>query len=303
MVVKDEADIVGQTLDAALTWCDNVYVFDNGSTDGTWELVREMAGRHPAIVPFASEAVPFHQGLRGTLYRHFRRRARPGDWWCKLDADEFYIDDPQTFLARILPRNNEVWSSSFQYYFTDVDARRWEADPSCFAGPGPIEERIRHYKNNWSELRFFRESPGLEWREDEHGMPIGPAPLGLFGVSPRRIRLKHYQYRSPEQIQRRLDSRLQAPGVAFRHEKRANWLMSTFGAPAGFEEPAASVAVEEAAPSWRDRVVPAELLNRDDGTGSYLSDPTALPQLPVAHRELRRLRARGMALRWRVLHR
>lgn len=35
--VRGENDIVGETLKAALDWSDQIFVFDNGSTDGTWE--------------------------------------------------------------------------------------------------------------------------------------------------------------------------------------------------------------------------------------------------------------------------
>ena len=36
--VRDEADIIGQSLRHMLTWVDAIYVFDNGSVDDTWEI-------------------------------------------------------------------------------------------------------------------------------------------------------------------------------------------------------------------------------------------------------------------------
>ncbi len=38
-LVKNEADIIEQTLKAGIDWSDFIYVFDNGSSDGTWEKV------------------------------------------------------------------------------------------------------------------------------------------------------------------------------------------------------------------------------------------------------------------------
>jgi glycosyltransferase involved in cell wall biosynthesis len=50
MVVKNEVDIIAHTLRAASEWCDQIYVLDNGSDDGTWEVVEQMARENRAIV-------------------------------------------------------------------------------------------------------------------------------------------------------------------------------------------------------------------------------------------------------------
>ena len=41
-MVKNEADIIEQTIKAAAKWSDFIYIFDNGSTDGSWEKVLEL---------------------------------------------------------------------------------------------------------------------------------------------------------------------------------------------------------------------------------------------------------------------
>ena len=43
--VRDEADIVDQSLQKILAWADAIYVFDTGSVDNTWEIVQDFAGR------------------------------------------------------------------------------------------------------------------------------------------------------------------------------------------------------------------------------------------------------------------
>lgn len=35
------------------------------------------------------------------------------DWWCILDENEIYIDDPREFFARVPGCQGEAWSSSF----------------------------------------------------------------------------------------------------------------------------------------------------------------------------------------------
>jgi len=59
--VRDEADIIGQCLDHALRWADEVYVFDTGSVDNTWEIVRDFASRDKRVVPMRKESVFFSE--------------------------------------------------------------------------------------------------------------------------------------------------------------------------------------------------------------------------------------------------
>ena len=52
LLVKNEADIIRESLMAAIQWSDKVIVIDNGSTDGTWEIVQELAKQDPRIVAY-----------------------------------------------------------------------------------------------------------------------------------------------------------------------------------------------------------------------------------------------------------
>jgi hypothetical protein len=268
-VVKNEADIIETTLRKAAEWCDHIFVYDNGSVDGTWEIVNSLSRELSQVRPFKQDARRFTDTIRLEPYRRMKRCARRGDWWCRLDADEIYIDNPAEFLAQVPAENEVVWSASFQYYFTDLDLERFERDPSAHGDAVALEERCRYYKNNWSEARFFRHRRLWGWNEFS---------AGRFGrPHRRRIRLKHYQYRSPRQIQQRLSTRsLAIAAGVFPHESRRNWAESLlhaaatdFGAEAG------------AAPtSWKQRVAPASDLVFDDGSGDYVIDEAALPGLP-----------------------
>ena len=42
MLVKNEADIVGSVLKDAQKWADKIFILDNGSTDGTWEIIQSL---------------------------------------------------------------------------------------------------------------------------------------------------------------------------------------------------------------------------------------------------------------------
>ena len=211
----------GNPSHSALHWCDHIYVFDNGSDDGSWELVKELAEQHRQIVPYKQDDVLYTNGLRADIFNAFRSNAGPRDWWCALDENESNIDDPRIFLAKIPNRFQTVWSASLNYYFTDQDIILYRQDPTKFLET-PVQQRLRYYCSNWGELRFFRHSHDIVWTRTQGGFP--PA-MFTAPANPVRIWVKHFQYRSPEQIERRLRTRRPAmeASTGFWHEVKPNW--------------------------------------------------------------------------------
>jgi glycosyltransferase involved in cell wall biosynthesis len=217
-VIKNEADVIQYNLQQAALWAEKIFVLDNGSTDGTWEKVLAAAAANDKIVPWKQEFKPFYEGLRGEVFNAFRHEAQEGDWWCyRLDADEFYIDDPREFLPTIAPGHHFVNTQTFEYQLTRQDLEQHQ-----FVGNATVElPLIRHYhKHTYAEARFFRHRNRLQW---EPGLDR-PRYIGI--VSPKRIRVRHYQYRSPEQMQRRADTRIKARQdgfVGWDHAARPDW--------------------------------------------------------------------------------
>lgn len=271
-VVKNENDIIVQSLTAAAEWSDFIYVYDNGSTDGTWEQVLDLSSRLRQVVPFRSEERPFDQALRGEVFRHYRGQSSPGDWWCKLDADEFYIDSPREFLARVPTPYDKVWSACFQYYLTEKDIARFKQDPALYGDDVPVEQKCRYYLNNWSEVVFFKYSARLKWSAARR------FPYPLMCSYPQRIRYRHYQYRSPQQIEKRFVTRQSAiqRGVSFAHETRRDWVEMVLGE--GREVRKIEGNTRGLATSWTDRVVDSAKLRYDDGS-NYVITEDLLPRV------------------------
>lgn len=271
-VVKNEADIIAQCLDSAVSWCDFIYVLDNGSADGTWEIVLDLADKYPSIVPYGRDERTFQPSFRSVLFHHYGRRASPGDWWCRLDADEFYIDNPKQFL-RSVPRNcHVVWSSSFTFYFTDKDLERYHEDPSLYADDVPIDQKCRYYLNNWSERRFVRHRDDLNWNPDNSW------PVNAGNPYPHRIRLKHFQWRSPQQIRKRLETRRTAVSQgcsSFNHERALNWAARVFDkSSARISSPNNKISA-----LWQDRIVNADNLDFHREGNDYISRDKGLPRI------------------------
>ncbi|MGO4535822.1 glycosyltransferase family 2 protein [Leifsonia sp. 2MCAF36] len=298
-VVKDEADVLTQTLTSALQWSDEILVLDNGSTDGTWELVTELAAREPRVIAVGREERPFFDDIRVSLFDARKDSAVEGDWWCRLDADEFYVDDPRAVLAAVAPGDFSVWSASLSYYFTDRDAARYESNPAAFADDIPVEDRCRYYLNHWSEPRFFRHLPGLSWRVGDGGFPRA---LWDRTASPQRIVLKHFAYRSPQQIQRRLDARRIsfAEHPEFSHEAVVDWAEAVAGIRrtgrfAG--TPGAAIPAD-----WKARIVSADALDYDAQDGHFVLNEDLMPPLPHPRTAAARLntKLRGLARKVRA---
>lgn len=218
LLVKDEADIVGLSLLDACRWSDKVIVIDNGSGDGTWELIQQLATQDARIVPFMRYEGPFHIGLRARAFRAFRHELKPSDWWCvRLDADEFYPGDVHTLLQRVPWWCRTVKKSSTDYVLTYEDI-----EEELLSGNFETDRHYIHYRlpHKREERRFMRHSPFLIWLDRWRY----PHPWGL--VAKERIPVDHYQYRSPEQMQRRYNNRQQAKADgcgSFSHETGLDW--------------------------------------------------------------------------------
>lgn len=267
-VVKNEADIIIQTLNKATEWCDYIYVADNNSDDGTWEKVMDFSKNRHQIITYKLD-VPFYEGIRAEVFQKFRANSTPGDWWCRLDADEIYIDNPRDFLAVVPLCYQAVWAASFQYYFTDKDLEQYGADPSFYADAVPVEQKCRYYLNNWTENRFFRDDKRIVW-DPNCGWPY------LGAIYPKRIRLKHYQYRSPHQIQQRLiarflaDSKLADKDKCFTHDSKLALISN-------------NPDLEALSEIWKERVVSSSTMEYDDHSGIYLMREDLMPQVPRSY--------------------
>jgi len=266
-IVRDEADVVGEALSHAAERLDRIFVLDNGSTDGSYEIVRELAELLPNVEVVGQSHEPFRDSLRSDLFQRCRHVATDGDWWCRLDADELYVDEPRAFLAAVPPRYDAVFATHFIFYFTDKDLEDYERDPTAWLAT-PVTERLRWYRSAWAELRFVRHDRRMRW--------VGtPWPDRLPRVHRERIGLRHYRYRSPQQIERRLGIRRQifkSGRPVFKHD---------FGPWSLF------LPTEDDASAWRERIARSSECDFDTGTNALVVRHDLLRPLPPDASDLR----------------
>lgn len=229
MIVKDEADILAQTLDSLITFGSfkKIYVFDNGSSDNTLQIAQQYASDRVEVglleEPF-SDNLKFENVYR---YMHFLKN---GDWFAILDADEVYQESLLTIVqVAELENSNYIESRSAQFYFTELELN-YEFDPSV-----PAIKQRPYYLLNYGEPRIFRYSDNSRLTSEL----VKKRDSMLIKCS-RQLLIHHFQFRSAKQTQRRLDIRL-ANNV---HSKNWGHISS---------------------PKWQDYIVSAKHLHRFEG--------------------------------------
>jgi hypothetical protein len=218
-LVKDEADVVGQSLRHALTFCDRVAVLDNGSSDDSVAVVESVAEEYPGrVLSFGVDRRPFSHDLRAVMYDELRHEVGWDGWFLQLDADEFLDSDPRPALARAGAGGfNRVATWQAQFQFTDVDLA--EHHTGRDDRTRPIEQRRRYYRVDWREGRFWLNRPDRPWEGTVDVLPTFAAETPRWGLVNR-----HYQFRDPQQMQRRIEVRAAArTDHLFVHATATDW--------------------------------------------------------------------------------
>ena len=233
MIVKNEADILGQTLQSLLDYggFDRILVFDNGSTDDTVAVAQRFASDRLVVFDLPT---PFSDNLKfENVYKHQHLMA-DADWFAILDADEVYRSHLRPLVEGAEKAGaNMVCTRSAQFYFT-------EKDPSYGFDPQiPAEEQRPYYLVNYGEPRVYRYQAGTQLSADF----VKSKPSALKSHT-ELLDIFHFQFRSQEQTQKRLDIRLK------NNQHSGNWGHIN-------------------SDKWIDYIVPAKHLHRYDGTIRY----------------------------------
>jgi glycosyltransferase involved in cell wall biosynthesis len=216
--VRDEGDIIRECLTHALNWADRIYVYDTGSVDDTWDVVHEFARADDRVRPIAREPVYYNENrVRGLLFETAREYLRDGDWFLRIDADEFHHVRPQDFVSsRLAPSEGLAYHQYFDFQLTRSEAEALKyAEVIAAERERPISERRRHYTVSlYSEPRLCRYRSSMRW-------PVTVSfPYNAGLIAKERIPIRHYPHRDPKQLDRRC--LLRAIMMADK-ENRSNW--------------------------------------------------------------------------------
>ena len=201
MVIRDEDDIIAESVASLLEWIDGVYILDLGSTDMTWEIVNDFARRDQRVVPFKSCSYRFDDSIRGYIFNSFRSRFRDGDWIVRTDADEIYHLNPRRFLEeRVQHYESCVYLAWYYFRLTTMDVEAYESGvvPLAKDRLRSITDRRRFYKiPDYAEPRMFRYRSSMKWPASR------TIPFNAGCPARERIPIRHYPHRDPEQMRKR----------------------------------------------------------------------------------------------------
>ncbi len=207
LVVQNEADVIEDLLQFLknLGTYEAIFFFDLGSSDNTFEKAQKFKDLlyKPQVLQ-----EPYTEKLRYDLLAQYRPLYKEGDWLAIIDADEFYVDDPITFIQHAEKENAGcVRTYQIEFMFTDLDLAQIEKEDRSL----PIYDRRKHYLINWSEPRF------LKFLDEDR----------IFSTSKpasRRFLNRHYPNRTPEQMDLRIKTRLENKKKTRRIRGRQDWL-------------------------------------------------------------------------------
>lgn len=107
IICKNEADVIGKTLQSLEGLCDDIVVYDNGSTDGTQQIVKQ---NNVKLYEGSFEGFGKTKTKAISLAKH--------DWILCLDADEAINEELKRSLQQWQPENETtVYEIAFKNFF------------------------------------------------------------------------------------------------------------------------------------------------------------------------------------------
>lgn len=194
----NDVDMIGDTLGHLLEQDHDVVVWDNGSTDGTWELLQSRREELLELRAVPREQIGLYE-IYGAMSRHLQAGLVDRyDWVSWPDSDEILLgDEPDEPYAAFVDR---VVASPYDWcQFENWNFWWTEADDPGVSSP---VARIRHYAlfaTCAPRVRAWRASV-TNIREFNHNPLDGER-------YPPLARLCHYPMRSEEQAAERLRTR------------------------------------------------------------------------------------------------
>jgi hypothetical protein len=188
-MVRDEADVIAGTLHHMADEVDHLVVADNGSTDGTRDILADLVGKFPLTVLDDPEPAYFQSAKMSRLAEQAARHG--ATWIVPFDADEIWV----SWAGRIrevlpaLPPANVALAQLTNHYSTAIDP----------AEPDPFRRMVWRSSDAASLPKVaFRWEPGAVIHQGNHGVTL---PSGRSEVDALEIR--HFPYRSAEQFVRK----------------------------------------------------------------------------------------------------
>jgi hypothetical protein len=176
-MVRDEEDVIGHTLELMLSQVDHVIVADNLSVDGTRDILESF----DRVTVLDDPVVAYTQADKMTALAH-QAGAMGAEWVVPFDADEaWWLPDFSTITADVIATRPHVYV------------------PQPGDSPNPLTWQHRLPEPERQNKVAFRYHPDAALHMGQHDV-YRPGPRVDAG------RCRHYQYRSLEQVRRKVSN-------------------------------------------------------------------------------------------------
>ena len=203
LMTYNEIDVIDEMMTHNAPFVDTIFALD-GSNDGTREFLEnhdkvELVFKDEDVAP-KGRVRDFH---RQVLLDAAHERYGVGQWFTLMHGDEFFHDDPRLIIERAKKQGAKRVNWAAMQFFMHL------SDEPLDMSLG-VQERLRWYSPFWVEIRQFKSTKKTHYPE-RHGQVI-PHKVGFMPYLKMPI-LKHYPFRSPEQMRLRLEQ-MQARGFS-----------------------------------------------------------------------------------------
>lgn len=209
--VKNEDDIIADSVTHAAQFCDKVFIVDNASTDRTWDIVKGLDLEN--VIPVCSKDFVFRDHLRLRFMETKKEELGLDNWWYMFDADEFLIQDPFDAIAVAEEEGADCIGVEIINFLLTKD----EASEGKENGRHESWRDRKHYVLYASgTIKLFKNT-----RYIDYGI-CASIPLGLTKECSRRIVMKHYPHRSLTQLEKRVYTRYDNPEFESEYKRGTN---------------------------------------------------------------------------------
>jgi len=190
-MVKDEADIIEYTIKHLLCEdIDNFIILDNMSSDGTRDILEDLAREYKNILIEDDFEVAYYQSLKMTNLAN-KAVSNGADWIIPFDADEvWYATSGETLGSELRSLSEPIAVAKVFDHFPTSD------DP---VGDNPIKTIL--HKEPLPEIWpcvAFRAEDDFEILQGNHNV------IRSGERNYNAVEIRHFQYRSFEQFKRKL---------------------------------------------------------------------------------------------------
>lgn len=193
-VVRDEVDIIERSVRQMLANVDRVIVADNGSTDGTRQILDDLG-----CFVIDDDCRGFYQAEKVTRLAHMAREMG-AQWVVPFDADELWYAPPGRTIADVLDAQPDDVRAVGAVFWNHVPTDRDDATE-----PDPVTRMRWREMRNGELLRVAcRTSPDLVIEDGNHFASYGAHPSNAAWPAIEfawpQLAVRHYSLRSRDQF-------------------------------------------------------------------------------------------------------